>query len=129
MELTCVRLLVDKFDECFRFYNETLGFEPVFGKIGDVYAQFNAGNGFGIELFNIQLMSAETGTLDLPASVKQQDIFALSIHDEHIDKTYAKLRDNGVKFINEPHDMPEWGMRVVHFRDPCGNLIEMNKGL
>jgi lactoylglutathione lyase len=129
MELTCVRLLVDKFDECFRFYHEILGFEPVFGKMGDVYALFNAGKGFGIELFNIQLMSSEIGTLSLPAPVKQQDIFSLSIHDDAIDQTYKTLKEKGVQFINEPHDMPGWGMRVVHFRDPCWNLIEINQGI
>ena len=30
----------------------------------------------------------------------------------------------GINFINEPTDMPDWGMRVVHLRDPEENLIE-----
>ena len=29
----------------------------------------------------------------------------------------------GISFINEPTDMPVWGMGVVHLRDPGDNLI------
>ncbi len=29
--------------------------------------------------------------------------------------------------MNEPHDQTDWGIRCFHFRDPGGNLIEVNK--
>lgn len=34
------------------------------------------------------------------------------------------LSAKGVKFINLPTDIPCWGMKVVHLRDPEENLIE-----
>lgn len=30
-----------------------------------------------------------------------------------------------MKFTNEPMDMPDWGMRVVHLYDLEENLIEL----
>jgi len=41
-----------------------------------------------------------------------------------VDETYQSFLANGVSFINQPTDMPDWGMRVVHLRDPEENLIE-----
>ena len=38
--------------------------------------------------------------------------------------TYHVFLEKGVNFINEPTDLPDWGMRVVHLRDPEENLIE-----
>lgn len=33
--------------------------------------------------------------------------------------------ERDMKFINEPMDMPGWGMCVVHLYDPEENLIEL----
>lgn len=43
---------------------------------------------------------------------------------ENVDDTYQAFLEKGINFINEPTDMPDWGMRVVHLRDPEENLIE-----
>lgn len=44
---------------------------------------------------------------------------------DNVDETYATLKAKGVQFVNQPSDMADWGMRVVHFRDPENNLIEL----
>ena len=44
---------------------------------------------------------------------------------ENVDETYKALLAKDVAFVNEPVDMPGWGMRVVHLRDPEENLIEL----
>ena len=44
---------------------------------------------------------------------------------ENVDDTYQAFLKKGINFINEPTDMPDWGMRVVHLRDPEENLIEL----
>jgi hypothetical protein len=40
MQLTHVRLLVEDFDVCFRFYRDVLGFTVTWGAEGDGYADF-----------------------------------------------------------------------------------------
>jgi lactoylglutathione lyase len=37
----------------------------------------------------------------------------------------TKLKSKGVTFLTEPNDMPTWGIRVAHFRDTEGNLLEI----
>jgi predicted enzyme related to lactoylglutathione lyase len=48
----------------------------------------------------------------------------VSFEVENVDETYQTLSEKGVDFINQPMDMPDWFMRVVHLRDPEENLIE-----
>jgi len=49
----------------------------------------------------------------------------VSFEVPNVDETYQTLKAKGVEFINEPTDMPDWGMRTVHLRDPEENLIEL----
>lgn len=49
----------------------------------------------------------------------------VSFEVDNVDETFKTLSANGVKFINQPADMPGWGMRVVYLRDPEENLIEL----
>lgn len=37
----------------------------------------------------------------------------------------ARFYREAFGFVTEPHDRPEWVMRVAHLRDPEGNLIEL----
>ena len=55
------------------------------------------------------------------------DRVCLIFHVDSVDESYANLRQRGVRFIYEPHDRNGWGVRVAHFRDPAGNLIEINE--
>ena len=43
---------------------------------------------------------------------------------KNIYETYQTFLTKGLKFVNQPTDMPDWGMRIVHLRDPEENLIE-----
>ncbi|PXV62650.1 glyoxalase-like protein [Dysgonomonas alginatilytica] len=54
-----------------------------------------------------------------------QQYAQVSFEVSDVDEIYKTLSANGVKFINQPTDMPDWGMRVVHLRDPEENLIEL----
>ncbi|HPO50448.1 MAG TPA: hypothetical protein PLO89_09010 [Spirochaetota bacterium] len=63
-----LRLLVDDFDKSFRFYSEKLGLKIVWGKIGEVYASFDNGNGGEIGIFKSDLMASVVGNKD-----KRQD--------------------------------------------------------
>ena len=43
-----------------------------------------------------------------------------------LDGDYLRLKEAGVTFIGEPQFIEEWGMRCTYFRDPEGNLFELN---
>jgi lactoylglutathione lyase len=54
---------------------------------------------------------------------------ALIMAVEDVDVIYQQLQARGVAFITEPIDHTNWGLRTAHFRDPDGNLIEINSSL
>jgi catechol 2,3-dioxygenase-like lactoylglutathione lyase family enzyme len=125
---THIRLLVHDFDREFRFFEDVLGFKATFGKEGENYADFDC-NGVCVALFKRALMSEDIRTSHKPAEADAQDRLALIFGVASVDDAVARLRKHHVAFVTEPHDRKEWGIRVAHFRDPDGNLIEMNQPL
>jgi catechol 2,3-dioxygenase-like lactoylglutathione lyase family enzyme len=51
MKLTHVRLLVDDYPGCFRFYRDVMGFPVTFGDEEGGYADFDAGSDVSVALF------------------------------------------------------------------------------
>jgi lactoylglutathione lyase len=129
MKLSNIRLLVNDFDKCFTFYNDILGLECTWGKLGDNFASFNIGNPSGLSLFKAELMSIAINNADTNKNEILQDKLAIIIQVDSVNKTYNLLQSKGVTFITEPKDMTAWGIRVVHFRDPESNLIELYSDL
>ena len=125
MRLTHVRLLVRRFDECLRFYRDVVGFPVAWGEEGGTYADLDAGEGITLALFARGAMAEAVGASGLPAEASSQDRVALVLADDDLDGLARRLRDRGVALVNQPQDRPEWGIRVVHFRDPDANLIEV----
>lgn len=124
MKFNNIRLLVKDFDKCFTFYNDILGLECTWGKPGDNFASFNIGIPSGLALFKAELMNLAINE-KVEKNEDLQDKMAIIIEVGSIDATYNLLQSRGVKFLNEPKDMTAWGIRVVHFRDPEQNLIEL----
>ena len=120
------RLLVTNFRECFIFYRDILGFTPLFGTENDTYADFSAGAA-NIALFDKREMAATLGAENLPKRAESQDDVCLVFGVASVDEAYAHLRVKGVTLAAEPADHPDWGIRTAHFRDPDGNLIEINQ--
>jgi catechol 2,3-dioxygenase-like lactoylglutathione lyase family enzyme len=50
MKLSFVRLLVDDYGACFRFYRDVMGFPVTFGDEEGAYADFDAGADWGIRV-------------------------------------------------------------------------------
>src|SRR5690554_997976 len=124
LALNNVRLLIDDFDACFRFYSEKLGLECTCGSLCEVYASFNIGLPSGLARFKSDLMADAVGTSRLPAHTgKDKAVIVIRVDD--LDKTYAQLLEKGVSFIDTPTNVPNWGIRTVHLRDPAGNLLEL----
>lgn len=74
-------------------------------------------------------MAQVTHVGDKPTDADEQDRAALIIEVDDVDALAEKLKNSGVSLVNEPMDMQQWVIRVAHFRDPAGNLIEINEPL
>jgi lactoylglutathione lyase len=123
------RLLVTDYDAEYKFLRDVLGFRPTFGSLGENYADFECNGAFCLAIFKRSIMSADVKTDAKPTQADSQDRVALIFGVADVDATTAELRKKGVVFVSEPHDRKDWGIRVAHFRDPDGNLIEINHGL
>lgn len=130
MELTFTyaRMLVENYAACFRFYRDTLGLELVWGDENTGYAEFQSG-GVKVALFARQQMAQAVASDHLPSDADAQDRVALIFAVANVDEAYQHLSTKGVTFITEPTDRPDWSVRTAHFRDPSGNLIEINTRL
>lgn len=126
MRFNNVRILVKDFAKCFDFYKNQLGLEPAWGDENSGYASFNVAEGIeGLALFVSDWMAPSVGNIEKtqPANCREKMMIVFEV--ESADESYKALKAKGVKFINEPIDMPNWGMRVVHLYDPEENLIEL----
>jgi catechol 2,3-dioxygenase-like lactoylglutathione lyase family enzyme len=122
------RLLVSNFKACFLFYRDIMGFQAGFGTEDDTYADFITGS-VTIALFDKNEMSAAVGTSQYPANLNGQDKTCLVFAVENVDSASNQLITKGVDLVVEATDHTDWGIRTAHFRDPDGNLIEINQPL
>jgi len=125
MKFSNVRLLVKDYKTCFKFYTEQLGLEPLWGDENGVYAAFKVADGIeGLAIFVSDYMASFVGNDEKtqPFGYREKSVVVFEV--ENVDDTYQAFLEKGIIFINEPTDMPDWGMRVVHLRDPEDNLIE-----
>jgi len=125
MKFSNVRLLVKDYKKCFRFYTEQLGLVPAWGDENGCYASFKVAEGIeGFAIFVSDFMAPAVGNADKTQPSGYREKSMISFEVENVDDTYKTLSTKGINFINQPTDMPDWGMRVVHLRDPEENLIE-----
>ena len=65
MKFSNVRLLVNDFANCFKFYTEQLGLEPAWGDATSGYASFKVADGIeGLALFVSDWMAPSAGNAD-----------------------------------------------------------------
>ncbi|WP_422659800.1 VOC family protein [Paenibacillus sp. EC2-1] len=121
MELTHTRLLVDCFKECFVFYRDVMGFEPIWGTEEGKYADFNTGN-TTLALYDRKSMA---DAIDCSYSVNDHfnDRVVIVFQVNDVDKAFLELKEK-VNLMSEPISR-QYGIRSVNFRDPAGNLIEL----
>ncbi len=61
-----------------------------------------------------------------PDCNSQPDTVVAVIPSDDLEKDYKRLKEAGVQFLGEPQTIEDWGMRCTYFRDPEGNLFELN---
>ena len=121
MKLTTVRVLATKFDETVAFYRDKLKI-PVRADAG-VYVAFDAG-GFELGIYSREAMAAIVPTM--PASAPPaSDHILINLEVDDLAIVTADIEARGVTFETQAHAQPDWGMRVIHVRDPEGNLLEL----
>ena len=116
--MTTVRLFVDDVAGCADWYKKHFGLEERVD--AGVYVELDTGE-CKLGFFQRDAMSKVLhGGLRPPG-----DSHLINIETGNVDDAVGTLRDAGVEIEIEPHDQPEWFMRVAHVRDPEGNLVEL----
>lgn len=126
MELTNIRLLVDNYKACFVFYRNVLDFKVIWGDEDSNYADFEF-EGITLSLFERKQMAAAIGA-EYHILRKRSDKAALIFKVDDVEAKYRELQKK-VDFITEPTVQENWGIKVAHFRDPAGNLLEIYENL
>ncbi len=125
MRFDNVRLLATRFPAMFAFYRDVMQLQVTWGEPDEAYASFaDATGATRIGLFARPLMADALGTASLPADVPAQDRAALIFEVESVDAFAAHVTQAGIALVTAPADMPDWGIRTTHLRDPDGNLLE-----
>jgi catechol 2,3-dioxygenase-like lactoylglutathione lyase family enzyme len=122
-------LLVSRFDDCFRFYRDTMGFKIGWGKEGDSYAMFVVRRNIKLSIFDKGQMAKAIGNDSLPSESTSQDKLALTFAVKDLDKTIKKMEKKGAKFVTPVIDRKDWGIRSIFLRDPDGNLLQLESDM
>lgn len=125
MKLNYVRILTDNFISMKNFYVDILGLKPRFN-VDEVYEEFE-NEGARLSIYERSFFSNALNSSIVAQS--EPGNFVIIFQVDSVDEKYAELKAKGVKILAEPVDRPQWVIRTLHFKDPDGNLIELNQGI
>ncbi len=129
MKLWETRLLVNDFDTCFRYYRDVIGLPVTWGKEGDGYAAFAVNSETNLAIMPLRdlLEDVALPSTDRTTGGINRAVISLEVTD--VDAMTRTLQERGAELIFAPTDRAAWGIRVAHFRDPEGTLIEIGQRL
>lgn len=126
MRFTHVRLLVYDFTRAFHFWRDSVGLKVLWGDQNGRYADFDA-NGGRVAIFSGPAMAEAVGARPEGPRGPDQAVLIFAVDD--VNAWHARLSERGVAFVSPPTDKRDWGIRVALFRDPEGNLVEINQDM
>ncbi|MCY9786365.1 VOC family protein [Nocardiopsis sp. EMB25] len=129
MRCTYIRLLVNDYEACFRFYSDVLKLPVLRGDTGSRYAEFDAGSATRLALNQREVMAEALETDTADPELPHQDRLAVVFEVDDVDATAAQLVADGARLVRGPRDWTAWGIRAAHFRDPDGYLLEISRPL
>lgn len=125
---TTIRVLVRKnYGECYDFYTEKIDLVAVWGDRNGPYTSFAVSDKEQpcFAIFDASAMPMFKG-YDQPKASTQADTVVAIIPTFSLDADYIRMKEAGITFLGEPQYIEAWGMRCTYFRDPEGNLFELN---
>lgn len=122
-----LRLLTNNYKEMWKFYSETLELKSRFNEKEGVYEEFETKDA-KLSIYDKKFMINEIKEMKETGNVSN-DQFVIILAVESVDEVYNKLKSKGIEFIAPPVNRKNWSVKTAHFRDPDGNLIEINQPL
>lgn len=122
------RILVRKdYGKCYDFYTEKLGLAAVWGDRNGPYTSFAVSEESApcFAIFAGENMAMFKGYKQPEGNIQPDTVVGV-IPSANLNEDYRRLKEAGVQFIGEPQFIDDWGMNCVYFRDPEGNLFELN---
>lgn len=129
MRCSYIRLLVNDYEACFRFYSDVLGLSVLWGDENSRYAEFDVESGTRLAINQREVMAEALETDTADPELPHQDRLAVIFEVDDVDGTAERLVNDGARQVMEPRDWTAWGIRAAHFRDPDGYLLEINRPL
>jgi len=122
--------MIERFNECFRFYREVIGLPTTYRPdASGPYAEFALGGDKCLGLFDRATMQKALDGPNAPLPLLSDTRVALCFEVDDVDAEAVRLRALGVEVEIAPRNHEPWGMRTTYLRDPTGNLIELYSAL
>jgi catechol 2,3-dioxygenase-like lactoylglutathione lyase family enzyme len=124
-----VTLSVSDVDRVSQWYADVLGFQ-----IRDRFTLTRPDNQ-KIQIVRVEIPGLQMNISQFPGSISPERSgdrqgwrhLALQVND--VDQSYQRLQKQGVQFLTEPFTYDPPGYRIVFFRDPEGNILELYQDL
>lgn len=120
------RLNVGNFQACKTFYRDVLGLPVKFEDDMDEYVEFDTGSTI-ITLFNRERLSDFIAREDTFIYDAHSARVVLSFQVKNLEAAIAHLKSFDIELLNPPTGYPDRGFVSTCFRDPDGNLIELEQ--
>lgn len=120
------RLNVSNYEACKTFYQDVLGFNISFVDDNDQYAELDTGE-TKITIFNRRNLSEFVGSDRQMSYDENYAGVVLTFMVDNLEEMLKKLKSKGVELVNPPWNFPDRGFISACFRDPDGNLIELEE--
>jgi len=126
LQYVYTRLNVENFQACKVFYRDVLGLPIKFADDMDEYVEFDTGS-TKITLFNRQKLGEFVTAEDTLTFERQSGRVVLSFMVKDLNQAIAHLQSQGIELLNPPTQYSDRDFISTCFRDPDGNLIELEQ--